>query len=276
MSKVVVVMTCFNRKDKTVNCLKKLHEGNGANHYSYIVVDDRSKDGTVEAITELGYSDVNIVEGTGSLFWNGGMHMGIDVAFKTEPDFNYMLLVNDDVDFIPGCIDELVEYSKSLNKDGKECVVVGATKDDKGRFSYGGIKYTSGIKYEMLGPDKSDISCDTFNANCTLIPYEVMKKAGNVDPFYKHSMGDFDLGLRIRKDGTRIYVYHAYIGVCNDNPIDGTWQDPKLPVGKRFKLKESFKGLPFKDWFHYLNKNFGFITACLRSVTPYIKILLHK
>ena len=274
MSEIIVVMTCHNRKDKTVNCIKKLHQGNNHNVYHYIIVDAASTDNTVESIETLEYEDVDIIHAEGTLFWNGGMHRGISEGISLYGESDYILLVNDDVDFRPGIIDGLVEYSQ--DKHGGRAVIVGATYDDNGKFSYGGILYGKGLQYEMLGPDRPDISCTTFNANCTLIPMPVMRQVKNVDPYYKHSMGDFDLGFRISRSGTGIYMFPEYVGQCNDNPVEGTWQDKKLGVRKRLKLKESFKGLPFKDWFHYLYKNFGLGTACLRSITPYIKIFMGK
>lgn len=276
MSKIVVVMTCYNRCDKTVNCIKKLHMDCDENIYRYYVVDDKSTDNTVEMINKLGFDDVFVVEGTGSLFWNGGMHRGVEVSLTREENVDYVLLVNDDVDFEPGCIDRMVAYLNKLPDKGDNTVLVGPTKGDDGKLSYGGIKYSKGINYEMHGPDKGSLLCDTFNANCTLIPYEVMKKAGNLDPYYKHSMGDFDLGLRISRAGSKILIYPEYIGICNDNPVNGTWRDSSLPVFERIKLKESFKGLPFGDWFHFLRKNFGLPTAVVRSISPYIKIFLHR
>ncbi len=275
MSKIVVVMTCHNRKDKTLNALAGLHDGNEKHSYHYIVVDAGSTDGTAEEIANKNYKDVQLVNAEPTLFWNGGMHMGIDEGMKNAAEYDYMLLVNDDVDFAPGITDRLVDYAKRSDKNGS--VIVGATCSDKGEFSYGGILYNSkGIGYKMIGADSPDTVCTTFNANCTLIPMDIMKTVKNVDPYYKHSMGDFDLGLRISRLDKKIYVMPEYVGVCNDNPIEGSWQDTSLGIRKRIKLKESFKGLPFKDWFHYLYKNFGVVTACVRSVTPYIKIFIGK
>lgn len=272
MSKITVVMTCFNRREKTVNCIRKLYEGNKQNEYVFLVVDDRSSDGTKEALKALGIAGLCIIDGTGSLFWNGGMHRGVEVAITEYGDSDYVLLANDDVDFYPGVIDRM---EAALRKNAG-MVLVGSTCDTEGNYSYGGIKYTKGLDYEMIGPDRADVECNTFNANCVLIPMAVIKRVGNLDPYYKHSMGDFDYGFKISRAGIGIKVFGEYVGQCNDNPKEGTWQDVSLGVIKRIKLKESFKGLPLKDWFHYLNKNFGFGTACLRSLTPYMKILLRK
>lgn len=269
MEKVVVILTCFNRKDKTVKCLTSLSEGNPKTDFKFVVVDDLSKDGTVEAIWKLEL-DADVVPGTGSLFWNGGMHMGIAYSLEKFPNAPYYLLVNDDVDFYPGIIDEMIQAYKGG-------VLVGSTCDTKGQYSYGGILYhKKGIKYDKIGPDQAEVNCSTFNANCVLISGDLVRKVGNMDPYYKHSMGDFDYGFRYSKAGYSIHVHSRFVGVCNDNPDDGTWQDTLLSRKERIRLKESRKGLPAGDWFHYLSKNFGVGTALLRSVTPYIKILLGK
>ena len=46
-----------------------------------------------------------------------------------------------------------------------------------------------------------------------------------------------------------------------------------LSIGDRLKKKRSPKGLPTRQWFHFLKKNFGLPQAVFYSVTPYIKIL---
>lgn len=269
MGKIVVILTCYNRREKTIKCLSSLKEGNPKTDFKFVVVDDLSTDGTVEAVWGLDV-DADVVPGTGSLFWNGGMHMGIGYAMEKFPEAPYYLLVNDDVDFYPGVIDEMVENCKNG-------VLVGATCDTSGNYSYGGILYhKKGIRYDKIGPQRPDVCCSTFNANCVLIPRKLLFAVGNMDPYYKHSMGDFDYGFRYSRAGYEIHVHDRYVGVCNDNPDAGTWQDTSLGIMERLRRKESRKGLPAGDWFHYLSKNFGLPTAIIRSVTPYIKILLGK
>ena len=41
-------------------------------------------------------------------------------------------------------------------------------------------------------------------------------------------------------------------------------------------LKESPKGLPSKQWFYFLKKNFNINYAVWKSITPYIRIILKK
>lgn len=269
MEKVVVIMTCYNRREKTKKCLTSLSKGNPGTDFKFVVVDDLSTDGTPQAIKELSL-DADVVEGTGSLFWNGGMYRGIEYCLERFPDAPWYLLVNDDVDFYPGVIDEMVGSCRGS-------VLVGATCDTQGNYSYGGIAYhKKGIKYDKIGPEQTYVCCTTFNANCVLIPGGILRAVGNMDPYYKHSMGDFDYGFSFSRAGYEIHVHNRFVGVCNDNPDAGTWQDAGLGIRERIRLKESRKGLPAGDWFHYLHKNFGLMTALVRSVTPYIKIVLRK
>lgn len=272
MEKAVIILTCHNRREKTIKCLKSIIDGNKELEYTFVAVDDNSTDGTSEELGKLG-ADIIILEGDGNLFWNGGMHMGMEYAINHLSEADYFVMINDDVDFFVGSFDKMARALKGNTK-----VLVGATCDDKGHLSYGGTKYKGGKSLEltMIGPDKSKVNCETFNANCVFIPREIFLKAGSTDPKYIHSMGDFDYGFRIHKLGYEINVYEAFVGSCNDNPVTGTWQDKSLPRLKRIKLKESFKGLPFSNWFRYLRKNFGLDVAIVRSITPYIKILLGR
>lgn len=60
MSKIVVVMTCHNRREKTTGCLVKLHDGNNNNEYHYIVVDAGSTDGTCDEIEKQDIGMLNL------------------------------------------------------------------------------------------------------------------------------------------------------------------------------------------------------------------------
>lgn len=246
----------------------------------FIIVDDKSTDGTKEALDELsaqeGY-DIDVVEGSGNLFWSKGMHKGIAYVKEQKITSEYYLLFNDDVEFTPGILERIVTHAKS-RQDKEHEVYIGATEEPEGGLSYGGILYDGGksLHYRMLGPEESNTPCSTFNANCVLIPSKAFWAVDNIDDFYKHSLGDFDYGFQLSRAGYKLYVYSEYVGVCGNNDNSTNWTNPKLPRRERLKLKESRKGLPREDWFHYLKKNFGFGTACIRSITPYIKILLRK
>ena len=270
MVNVLGLMTCFNRKEKTVRALKNLIQGNQGLSFSFIVVDDGSTDGTLEALKEI--PEVKVIQGNGNLFYSGGMRQAIAKAKKTEDKFDYCLLFNDDVGFA----DSSIEY---LCKKEKGVIWVGPTCDEKGKLSYGGVVKKSNWrpKTEIVMADSEEGRvCDTFNANCVLIPWEIFLQLDNIDSVYTHSMGDFDYGFAAKKKGFVIKVSDKYVGECPDNPVQVSWRNTELSIKERIHRKESPKGLPTKEWFHYLNKNYHFVTAAIYSAIPYVRILLKK
>lgn len=268
--KVLGLMTCYNRKEKTVRALNNLLRGNPEIEFTFIVADDGSTDGTFEALKEM--PEVRILRGNGSLFYSGGMRLAIEGAKKVKETYDYCLLFNDDVDFAASAVEELCRKDDS-------CIWVGPTSDERGELSYGGIVKTSKWrpKTEIVMADSiKGRVCDTFNANCVLIPWKIFEKLDNIDTVYTHSMGDFDYGFSAVKKGYEIRVSDNFVGVCPDNPVSVSWRNTELSMKERLKRKESPKGLPGKEWFHYLKKNYNLMTAIIYSLIPYLRILLKK
>lgn len=271
--KIAVLLTTYNRSAYTVKCIESLSLANSNLDFRFVVTDDNSSDDTVERLKELP-AKIKILKGNGNLFWNGGMRKSINYAIRSCDKFDYCLLINDDVVFYKDAISKMV---KRLDESGAD-VIVGATKDDNGRMSYGAVIKTSNLfaKFTHLEPTNEYEQCDTFNCNCVLLKSSAFKNAGNLDPNYTHSMGDYDYGMHIRNLGMTIIGSDEYVGHCNDNDDNGTWHDTTLSRKKRIELKEGPKGLPYKDWFHFVKKNYGFLPAVYHSITPYGRILLKK
>ena len=285
--RILGLATCFNRKEKTVNSIKTLRAGNPKLDFEFIIADDNSRDGTAEALGE--FDNVIVMHGDGNSYYTGGMRIAIAEALrifgkdpKNIPD--YVLLFNDDVDFYDGAIEGLVErdrkYREEAEKSG-ECtprVWVGPTCETDGTsLSYGGIARTSNWKpkFKIVRAESYEgLKVNTFNANCVLVPAEMIIKTGNMDKVYHHSLGDFDYGYMIGRRGAEIYVSDEYVGMCPNNSEKGSWRDASLSRKQRFKAKESIKGVPFGEFYHYILKNYNFPAAVIFSISPYIRILL--
>ena len=268
---VLALLTCFNRKSMTVRCIESLEADKNIN-FKYIVVDDNSTDGTKEELSK--FKNVHVVSGNGSSFYSGGMRIAINEANKYDlSNIDYIILLNDDVKFEYNAISNLIKYL-----DNKNSIMVGATCDSNGVLSYGGVIPKSRFKpeYEIIMSNNEPLVCDTFNANCVLIPKDIFVNLDNIDEMYTHAMGDFDYGYEATRKGYEILVSNFFVGECNDNDISTTWRDNTLNTLERLKRKESIKGLPFKTWFYYLKKNHNILTAIIYSLTPYLRIILHK
>lgn len=272
MKELKVIFTCFNRREKTVSAMKSLVDLNPSIKFHFIVVDDNSSDGTVEAIKKLNY-DTHLIPGTGQLFWCGGMRVGIDYYLNNSGNMD-CLLVNDDVIFAPNAIEKMV----SLQNGRRDIVIVGATCDKYGNFTYGLRKHrdNKSIWLNPVLPNREEIAGDTMNANCVLIPKDVLVRVGNMDLKYSHSLGDYDLGFKLVREGFTLISSSEYIGICEENGFENSWRDPKVPRIQRLKKKESPKGNPHGEWYYFLRKNYGMWIAIKYSITPYIRIMLGK
>ena len=249
--------------------------GNPSVRFHFIVVNDGSTDGTGDALAALNaqYHNITVLNGDGNLFYSKGMRKGMEWLNRSGIQHDYVLLVNDDVAFENKAVERLIGESRA--KDN--AIIVGATCDEDGRFTYGGVRYRKGtIDVEFVTPETPEILCETFNGNCVLIPWGSYVNCKPMDGLYAHAAGDFDYGFSLSRSGAKIFSSSFYVGTCGRNGVKGTWNDRTLTRRERLQKKESPKGLPFQSWMHFLYKNFGLKQAVLHGFTPYIKILLGK
>ena len=83
---IAVILTCFNRKEKTVQCLRHLfaaasqyntgHADGEEVHLSIFLTDDGCTDGTADAVKEeCEGQELHIIQGDGKCYWAGGMRL---------------------------------------------------------------------------------------------------------------------------------------------------------------------------------------------------------
>jgi GT2 family glycosyltransferase len=79
---IAVLLTCYNRKQKTLGCLRSLlGQPQGFNsRLTVYLLDDASTDGTANAIAEE-FPQVRLLEGDGNYYWNGGMRAAFYLNF---------------------------------------------------------------------------------------------------------------------------------------------------------------------------------------------------
>ncbi|MFW5983170.1 MAG: glycosyltransferase family 2 protein [bacterium] len=271
MHKLAVLLTCYNRREKTLNCIKSIYnsENIDTSKINIYLVDDGSTDGTSDSVHKL-FPDVHIIQGNGSLFWNKGMHL----AFRTaaENDYDYYLWVNDDTQIYKNTIKILTDTYQHC-KSGNS-IIIGSTCDPINikTITYGGVKRRGfqPFYYDLIYPKNETQIADTFNGNIVLVPRSVFKVVGNLDPYFMHAMGDFDYGLRAKKAGCSLIVAPGFLGQCSRNSQHG-----KLPYLQRVKKLFSAKGIPFKDWV-LLSYRHGGIMWPMWAISPYIRIFINK
>ena len=277
MENLAILLTCYNRKEKTVNCLKALKNSAGLINSKIYLVDDGSKDDTSEAVAQ-GFSDVEILKGDGSLFWSGGMRLAFSQAMRHE--FRWYLWLNDDTLLFDDGVSRLLRAAEEIESLGKtDVIVVGAIQDPMTKeYTYGGVQSASRWhpgKFKMVLPSNEPVSCDTFHGNCVLISNKAALRVGNLDPIFIHAMADFDYGLRAKKKGIGIYLVPGFVGTCSRNNNTNTWTDTGAPFNIRWKHLLSIKGLPPKIWLKYCLRHGG-VVGLTCFTFPYLRVIFES
>ena len=275
--RITVLMTCFNRKEMTLEALESLFSQKRVEDLDVTVylVDDGSRDGTSQAVAER-FPQVSILQGDGSLFWNGGMRKAF--AHALAKGFDGYIWFNDDT-----CLDEdalyrLTTCANEVAESLGSAIVVGSIRDPHtGERSYGGVTRRA-FRFRLdfvpeLPDDRGPVRCDTMNGNFTLIPATVAERLGNLDGAFRHQLADFDYGLRATEAGIPVILAPGYYGCCSDNSASGTWRDSSQPFSKRWRHLLSPKGAPFREWILYTRRHFGWRWP-LYALSPYVKTIL--
>jgi GT2 family glycosyltransferase len=218
--RIAAILAAYNRRDLTLACLRSLRAQSmpGVVLDAY-VVDDASTDGTSEAIAQS-FPDVKLLQGNGTLYWNGGMRMAFAEAMRH--DYEYYLWLNDDVRLDADAVRVLLRIEQELRQQGFARVIVsGATRDPAtGEVTYGGVVQPyrwRPLRSVLVQPGDEPKPCDTMNGNVVLIPREVTRRIGNIDPAFIQQMGDFDYGLRARAAGCTVWLAPGTVATCAPN-----------------------------------------------------------
>jgi GT2 family glycosyltransferase len=267
--KIATLITCHNRKAKTLACLEKLYRSNLPKSYSLDVflVDDGSIDGTADAV-KTAFSQVKIIIGNGSLYWNRGMHLAWQTAAH-EKDYDYYLWLNDDTYVFENTLDVLLSAADATKNEA--IIVAASCSNTTGELTYCGFQ-SDGNK---VSPADKLVQIDMFNGNCVLVPKFVHQAIGNLDPLFHHSIGDFDYGLRARKKGIKSFVAPNYLAHCESHNALPKWCLPSVSLKERLLLLYSPLGhcQPYY-FFRFELRHFGFFVALKHLISVNLRMLI--
>lgn len=260
--RISVCCTCHNRREKTIRCIESLFNQKGIDDGKFelkvFLCDDGSTDNTVIDIRKK-FPKVNIINGSGNLFWARGMEKAFSEAKQHETDF--YLMVNDDVEFYYDMLENVYAAYQSAKSKFDKVAVVGSIKDPiTGEWSYGGKKWKLRLCRDVkttVYPQEPYAECELANWNCFFMPVSLANEVGNIEKIYEHAMADYDYSIRILKCGGHIVTSGKYVGTCSRNDIKGTWQDVSLPLRERYKLLHKRIARPVKSYKHYCKVAYG-------------------
>ncbi len=226
---VTIIIPVFNAIHHTKNCIagifKMLEKFEEADKVAVVVTDDGSNDGTNEWL-KSNYPQVKVLQGDGSLWWSGGINLGIEYAL-TELKTEYVLWWNNDITPAPDYLNQLLTIIT------KELVHIGGSKiyyagKENLIWSMGGKFDTQSGKKFMLGMNEYDneqynhvVDVDWLPGMGTFIHRSVFEKIGLVDnKLFPQYHGDSDFTFRAKLAGYSIKVY-PQLKIWNDKSNSG-------------------------------------------------------
>lgn len=267
MIDISVLITCFNRKDKTVSCLTHLYSA--LNYYNHCkseneqiaicvyLTDDGCKDGTADAVREtFSNKKIIILQGDGNLYWAGGMRFAWKEALKEN--FDYYLLLNDDTEVFDNVFNELFKtHVYCLNNYKNTGIYSGCTSasNDFNKTTYGGDVWINKFfaTKRMLNPTGTPQMCDMANGNILLIHKSVVEKIGIFFEKYIHGPADHDYTIIARRKKIPVLVTAHFCGKCDNDHYFNLQEFVKWDFIKRKQYLNSPHGLA-KDQLIYIRR----------------------
>ena len=271
--RIAVLLTTFNRKEKTIACLESLKQQALPMDVKIEVflTDAGSTDATIDEVRKS-FPSANIYQKDNNLFWAGGMRNSWQEALKFN--FDYYLLLNDDTLLKENAISVLIAEPDNLLS-----VCIGSTLDpNTGKRSYGGRRLSSKRRWKddiVIFSTTEYLQCDVANANIMLVPHQVVRKVGILSDVYTHGLADYDYTLKVKKAGFNVYVAPGYLGTCvNDHGKN--WKSNNTTLKQRIQYLKSPKGLAYKEYMTFIKSHFplsfpiAFCNVWMKTFFPFI------
>lgn len=276
--KIAIIITAFNRKEKTLSCLRRLKSCvHPEIDYQIYLTDDGSTDGTSEAVSNE-FPEVKISQGDGNLYWSGGTNLSWKRAVE-EDQYDGYLWLNDDTLMLPHFWNELIDADsyckKKFNKGG---IYAGATTSLNGKYlTYGASVNTKKWRslFRMLEPNGQFQECDVANGNITFISKDVVDEIGCLHPGYAHG-GDYDYTYWAHKEGFPILLTRSYVGRCDNDHHSSREILSKKNIKERIRYLYSPTGFQLKTALLFQKRFFPhyvpilFVSYWAKALFPWI------
>ncbi|MBC7796827.1 MAG: glycosyltransferase family 2 protein, partial [Pyrinomonadaceae bacterium] len=259
---VEIIAPVHNRREITLQCLRNLRLINRENlKIHIIIVDDGSSDGTGEAIARE-FPGVEIVRGDGDLWYTGGINLGLKTALEYDSD--YILTINDDSQFDPNFLVNMVECAETnprsiigsllLSWDEPEKLFQVAPQWDTW---FGGWRHLQNQTTSTVPDEAFDVGL--IVGNCVLFPTKAVRENGFMNARLFPHFGDAEYTPRMRKNGWRLLIEPKAKVFCKPNDVPKRlsgmslsqlyqflWADLRKPHNLRCRFNSYWMSAPTK------------------------------
>lgn len=211
-----VIVISWNTCEMTRLCLDSIAPAVGSLPYEVILVDNGSRDGSVEMVRSL-FLDVRIIENEENLGFSKAVNQGIKVAIGRK-----LVLLNTDATVPRGSLEILSRY---LDNNAKVAAVSPQLKGRKGHLQYCGgfspsaasaLSQLIGVQALFGGRSKGlfvrsksvrkPMSVEWLQGTCLVIKQEVVEDVGMLDESHFMYAEDVEYGMRIHRAGWQLHI----------------------------------------------------------------------
>lgn len=287
---IAVIITCFNRKAKTIECLKHLLKAYNSYNYTHIespikltiyLTDDGCTDGTADAVRNIckGYN-LHIIQGNGQCFWAGGMRLAWNEALKQKNNWDFYLLLNDDTMVFDDIFEQLFyTHHFSIDTYNKPGLYSGIICDINNpvKITYGGeiVKGNFHADEHRMQPQNTPTLVDRTNANILLVSKYIVNDIGIFYEGFIHGSADYDYSMQARKHNYPVLITHKVCGACENDHLSRKDEIHKLRAMSLSQRMRFFKN-PVnsdQDYLLYIRRNMPhkfIISWILRKIRIFI------
>lgn len=269
--KVALSIVEFNTKDLLKNCLESIFSKKWQNDLKVFVVDNASKDNSVEMVKEK-FPKVTIIANEKNL----GFGKAHNLIFKKRKA-DYFVILNSDTEIESSVFDQMVDFMEENKNCGiSSCRVMGfdgKLQPNGGDLPFGRALINWLFNLEMIGLRYPSLHRNDeeyyreihpvgwVSGNFMIIRRESLEKVGGFDERYFMYFEDVDLCYRVKKSGFTIMINPA---VSIRHLSGGSLDNPKLR-----QWSGEFKGL-----IKFYESQMGKFAGLVVRLGVYIAILL--
>ncbi|TJY72364.1 glycosyltransferase family 2 protein [Arthrobacter sp. CAU 1506] len=194
---LAVTAVVLNWKDPvgTSRCVESLLTPGGPGQ---VIVVDNESSGSLRQFAAAHTGRVQLIESRKNLGFAAGVNLGIN---SRSPGTRYLLLMNNDAELAPGCLDLLIRHAVRRPEAG---IIAPVIRFPDGRLQSAGHRFrpTTGSVLPLAAGSIADFA--TFA--CVLLPIDVLHRVGTLDEGFFMYWEDVEYCLRCRRFGLETHI----------------------------------------------------------------------
>jgi GT2 family glycosyltransferase len=244
---ISIVVTFYDNRRMLSLCLRQLLPTLRGHDVEVIVVDDNPERRTARAA--VGPRSVRVVRAPSNVGYSAACNLGVDAARG-----KHVVFMDSDIVVTPRWLEELLATASRNRRAGGVAAKI-LDLSTGGVFAYGASFHDVDTVHPYRGNAADypltieDRQFQVISSGTMLIERTLFRRLGGFDPLLRNSFSDFDLAMKMWKDGRRgvvsvgALVYHrgSVAGVARH----AHYADTKAQFFKRWGAEIEYDGLRF-------------------------------